>query len=108
MLYQLSYASPSHPETFPEMPKYARGHTPTSHVHGTEIKVSTPLANGANRSEIAACFRLKDTGLGPYINPAKSTQESTSGGNSFKMTRYAESNLAPRAFHFNSIVSYAA
>ena len=50
MLYQLSYASPSHPETVPG-PEIR---TDTLHLrthYGIEIKVSTPLGSGANRSE---------------------------------------------------------
>ena len=48
MLYQLSYASPYHPETVPETQIRADTLPPRTH-YGTEIKVSTPLASGANR-----------------------------------------------------------
>ena len=41
-----------------------RSHTSPLRTHyRTEIKVSTPLASGANRREMAAGFRLEDAGL---------------------------------------------
>ena len=42
MLYQLSYASPIHPEKIPETCKNRTGTLPLRTYYGTEIKVSTP------------------------------------------------------------------
>jgi hypothetical protein len=84
------------------------GTLPLRTHYRTEIKVSTPPASGANRSRMAVGFSLKNTGFGPYINSAKSTQDAASGGISCKLTRCAEPDSAQRANHFNSIVSYAA
>jgi hypothetical protein len=57
---------------------------------------------------MAMLFSLKGTGFSPYINPAKSAGLQPLRESSFKLTHYAESELAARAFHFSNIVSYAA
>ena len=52
MLYQLSYASPNHPENRPgvpeDLPHLGEGTLPLHALYGTEIKVSIPPRGGAN------------------------------------------------------------
>ena len=60
MLYQLSYASPIHPENRPGNPIIRAGTLPLRTHYGTEIKVSTPPAKGANRGGAGS----RDHGIG--------------------------------------------